>query len=390
MPEDLEPAARDMGDMGDMGGAAGNDAAMLSRNAQGLYWMGRYLERAEHLCQLLRLQVEALVDRPLPEIHFGWRRIYTSLGRLPPVGGDLDSGQGDDYTLADSYTLAGDLTFERSNPDSIRSCFAFGRENARQMRHCISAEMWTCLNLAWLRIRDLDVEDIWKVSPEGFYTETARAIDTFAGVAQTTMYRDEGWRFMRLGRFIERAQLRASLLLAQLAATRSPEDGEISGEGWTSLLRACHAFDAYERSHGVEVRPQRVLNMLVTDPLLPGTLCSSLDAAAAELSAIGTIPDARVEKAVTELLAAIGTAPDPRVEKAVAELLAAIGTAPDPRAEAAAKRLAGRLRAPIRDEWADRNDPEALLTRTGEYCRTLHDLVIAAYVDYAVEDPPAR
>ena len=154
---------------------------MLSRNAQGLYWMGRYLERVEHLCRLLRLQVEALVDRPIPEIHFGWRRIYACLDRQPPLGGGFEPDESDDYTLADSFTLAGDLTFERSNPDSIRSCFALGRENARQMRHCISAEMWTCLNLGWLRIRDLEIEDIWKVSPESFYAQTTREIDTFTG-----------------------------------------------------------------------------------------------------------------------------------------------------------------------------------------------------------------
>ncbi len=324
---------------------------MLSRNAQGLYWMGRYLERAEHLCRLLRLQVETLVDRPIREILFGWSRIYDSLGRQPP-GGGLDAGASDDYTLADSFTLAGDLTFERTNPGSIRSCFAAGRENARQMRHCISAEMWTCLNLAWLRIRDLDIEDVWAVSPEGFYARTEREIDTFTGVAEATMYRDEGWRFIRFGRSIERAQLCTALLLAQLAATQSPEDGETSGEGWTSLLRACHAFDAYERSYSIEVRPEQVLDLLVTDPLLPGSLCSSLDTAAAEL--------------------------------------AAIGTAPDPWAGAAAERLAGRLCALIRYEWADRHDPQALLAQTGEYCRTLHDLVTAAYIDYDVDDLPVR
>ena len=342
MPEDLEPAGRDMS------GAVENEAAMLSRNAQGLYWMGRYLERTEHLCHLLRLQVEALVDRPLPEIHFGWSRIYAGLGRLPP-GGDLDSGESDDYTLADSYTLAGDLTFERSNPDSVRSCFAFGRENARQMRHCISAGMWTCLNLAWLRIRDLDIEDVWKVSPEGFYAETARAIDTFTGVAEATMYRDEGWRFMRLGRFIERAQLLIALLSAQLATGRRLDDA--SGADWTSLLRACHASDAYERSHGVEVRPDRALDVLVTDPRLPGSLHRSLNTAAEELAAIGPSPDARTG--------------------------------------AEAQGLAGRLCTLVRDEWPG-NDHEVFLARAGEHCRKLHDLVIAAYVDYAVEDLPIR
>ena len=99
---------------------------MLSRSAQGLYWMGRYLERAEHLCRLLRLETEALVDRSPREIYFGWSRIYGSINRLPP-GGTLEIGD-DLFTLVDSYTLADDLTFEHSNPDSVWSCFALGRE----------------------------------------------------------------------------------------------------------------------------------------------------------------------------------------------------------------------------------------------------------------------
>ena len=322
---------------------------MLSRSAQGLYWLGRYLERAEHLCRLLRLQVEALVDRPISEIHFGWSRIYTGLGRQPPWG-DLKSDESDDYTLADSYTLAGDLTFERDNPNSVRNCFALGRENARQVRHCISAEMWTCLNLAWLRIRDLDIEDIWQVSPESFYAETAQEIATFAGVAAATMYRDEGWRFMRLGHFIERTQRLVALLLAQLAAGRAA--GETSDPAWTSLLRSCQAFDAYKRSYSVEIQPDRVLDLLVADPLLPGSLCRALDALAAEL--------------------------------------AAIGPSPNERAGAAAERLAGRLCALIRYEWPDCEDREALLAQADEHCRRLHELVTAAYIDYAVEDSPVH
>ena len=322
---------------------------MLSRSAQGLYWMGRYLERAEHLCRLLRLQVEALVDRPISEIHFGWSRIYTGLGRQPPWG-DLKSDESDDYTLADSYTLAGDLTFERDNHDSVRNCFALGRENARQVRHCISAEMWTCLNLAWLRIRDLNIEDIWRVSPESFYAETVREIDTFTGVAEATMYRDEGWHFMRLGRFIERAQLLVALLLAQLAAGRT--QGETSDPDWTSLLRSRQAFDAYKRSYSVEIQPDRVLDLLVTDPLLPSSLCRVLDALAAEL--------------------------------------AAIGAGPNSRAGAAAERLVGRLCALIRYEWPDQEDREALLAQVGEHGRKLHALVLAAYIDYAVEDAPVH
>ena len=323
---------------------------MLSRSAQGLYWMGRYLERAGCLCRLLQLQVEALVDRPVPEIQLGWRRIYAVLDRQPPFGGHFESDESDDFALADSYTLAGDLTFERSNLESLRSCFALGRENARQMRHCISAQMWTCLNLSWLRIRDLDIEDIWKVSPESFYSRTTQDIDTFIGVAEATMYRDEGWRFMQIGRFIERAQLLVALLLAQIATGRAPDTAPEAG--WTTLLRAWQAFDAYKRGHSVEVRPDRVLDLLVADPLLPGSLHRSLVTLASELAAIGPGPNAR--------------------------------------AGVAAERLAGRLCALMRYEWPDHPDRPALLSQAREHCLKLHDLVNAAYVDYDIEDAPIR
>ena len=321
---------------------------MLSRSAQGLYWMGRYLQRAEHLCRLLRLQAEALVDRPIREIYFGWKRLYGSMNRQPPFGDlELDS---ESYTLADSYTLAGDLTFERSNPDSVWSCLSQGRENARQVRHCISAEMWIRLNLTYLRVRKLDIETIWKTSPESFYAETAAEIDTFSGVAESTMYHDDGWSFMQFGRLIERAQLAVALLLFQLTATRGA-DGT-SGADWTTLLRAYHAFEAYSGRFSGEVQPGKVLDLLIADPLLPGSLCRSFDMAAATLAAIGPGADAR--------------------------------------SGAGAQRLAGRLGAMVHYDWPDSEDHEKFLSQVGKYCRELHRALTAAYFDYSIEDAPAR
>ena len=316
---------------------------MLSRSAQGLYWMGRYLERAEGLCRLLQIQSEALVDLPVREIHFGWMRIYGSMGQNPPVAG-LQLGD-DDFTLADSYTLADHLTFERMNPGSVWSCFSLARESARQMRHCISAEMWTRMNLTYLKIREMSIQDIWPTSPESFYAETLAELDTFAGVAESTMYRDEGWSFMQLGRYIERAQLTTTLLMAQFEAERV--NVAEPGTGWTSLLRISHAFDAYSRRFGVEVVPGRVLDLLVTDDLLPNSLCRSLDIAAEEL--------------------------------------AAIGPGPDSRGSDAARRLAGRLSALVHYEWPDREDHEGLLSQVNQFCRDLHQLVTDTYFEYSVD-----
>ena len=157
---------------------------MLARNAEGLYWLGRYVERTSHLCRLMREQMETLVDRPVREINFGWRRIYGALRRRPPGPAIGFGGFDDDFTLADSFALADDLTFERSNPDSVWSCFAAARENARQMRQCITGDMWASLNLPYLRLRDLRIKDIWKTPPEGFYAEVSRDLDTFMGVVE--------------------------------------------------------------------------------------------------------------------------------------------------------------------------------------------------------------
>ena len=123
-------------------------------------------------------------------------------------------------------------------------------------------------------------------------------IDTFVGVAAATMYRGEGWRFMQLGRFIERAQLLAALLLAQLNAEEHVE--ESSDADWTGLLRLCHAFEIYNRRFSVAVDARHVLDLLVTDPLLPDSLGRSLDRAAEEIAAIGPGPDARSSEAAPD------------------------------------------------------------------------------------------
>ena len=315
---------------------------MLSRSAQSMYWMGRYLERTEVLCRLLRLQMEALVDRPPRDIHAGWRRLYATLGRTPP-GGSLGPVQGEEFTLADSFTLAGDLTFDRQNPDSIWNCFANCRENARQMRHRISAEMWRTLNLAYLRIRALEIQDIWAASPEDFYAGVGAEIGTFAGVVETTMYRDEGWRFLQLGRRIELSLLVSSLLVQQLAM--DVESGEFAEPDWTGLLRAYQAAEVYHRRYGILVHPISVLDLLVTDPLLPGSLCRSFNT--------------------------------------IDEHLAALGPGPGEASGAEARRVATALTHMPESGWsAEAADRLGLLARTAEQCRELHFLVNGAYFDY--------
>ena len=311
---------------------------MLSRNASGIYWMGRYLERTELLCRLMRKQVETLVDRPLREIVFGWRRLYGGLNTVPPDGDELE--------LQSDEDLARHLTVDKTNQDSVFSCFEKGRENARQMHHCISSEMWLCLNTAYQRFQRFEFDQSWNGSPEMIYIETAQNINTFIGVAETTMYRDENWHFMQLGRFIERTQATAAMLLSQIRAARRHR--MIFEADWVSLLRVYQAHDAYTYQYGIKFEPDNVINLLVTDPFLPRSLFRSIKAAHGQLTVLS---------------------PGPIVQ--LSDL---------------ADRVAGRITMLLRYEWPDSDEPEQLIETVYEHALHLHNCIIDAYIDYPLED----
>ncbi len=346
---------------------------MLSRSALGLYWIGRYLERAQHACRLIADQFETMKDRPVDEIDKGWRRLYGGLRRVP-VGGALTSNLDDEgFMLVDAFTLADDLTFEAGNPDSICSSLANARENARQVRHVVDEDLWSCLNLAFFDLLDLGIADIWQDRPGEFYRRTEDAVRTFFGIAESNMYRDDGWHFLQLGRFVERAQLLSSLLEAQLAVypaggtdsgptsdVATPE-AETSDEGagaaadadpdWLSLLRICAAREAYGRLHSLHYDPAAVVDFLVADPLLSRSIRYALAQVCAALDAVS---------AGRPLIAEAG-------------------------------RRAGRLAASIDYDWPNRDpaDEEAIratLRGIGDSCRRLHDDIDAAYFSYGLGD----
>ena len=239
---------------------------MLSYAADGLYWVGRYMERAEHLCRLLRNQIEALEDCSIETIDRRWRRLYRSMGREPVAGKLLPSPQNEDYMFADAYTLVDDLTFEAHNPDSLRAYISSARENARHVRNALSDEMWTCLNSTYLGISPWKIQDIWNDQPSEFYARTEADIQTFIGVSNSSMYRDEGWHFLQAGRFVERVQLVAALLDSQLLVDQ-PDDPDALAD-WESLLQICQARGTFRRFHSLHYEPSQVIDILVSNPLL--------------------------------------------------------------------------------------------------------------------------
>ncbi len=330
---------------------------MLSRSALGLYWIGRYLERAQHSCRLIADQLETMKDRPVDEIDKSWRRLYGGLRRVP-AGGELSSNLGDEgFMLVDAFTLTDDLTFDAGNPDSIRGCLANARENARQVRNVVDEDLWACLNLAFFDLRDLGITDIWRDRPGDFYRRTEDAVRTFFGIAGSNMYRDDGWHFLQLGRFVERAQLISALLEAQLAVypaggpTANQAVDQAADPDWLSLLRICAAREAYGRLHSLHYDPAAVVDFLVADPLLSRSIRYALGQVGQALDAVS---------AGRPLIAEAG-------------------------------RRAGRLAAAIDYDWPNRDpaDEEAIratLRGIGESCRRLHDDIDAAYFSYGPED----
>lgn len=248
---------------------------ILARVADSFYWMNRYLERVEHTARLLGLQLERLPSSPAREIAAGWRRLFRSLATRPP-GADIYGGpeDDDDFFFADGYALTDHLTFEAANPASIVFCLTAARENARQVRDSISNPTWSSLNREYLRLRATALVDVWAREPTTLYQSIVEAVHLFDGVCASSMRRDAGWHFMRLGRFVERAQLIGSLLGAHCAAVR---DAAVEEGDWAGLLRGCQAFEAYCHLHGARVRGREVMDFLIYDPELPHSLRFAVD-----------------------------------------------------------------------------------------------------------------
>lgn len=312
---------------------------MLARIAADFYWLGRCAERIEQTARLLEYQLVRLVDRPAEELAVGWRAIYRALGQAPP-GAAAEGDEAEAFLIPDAYTLAGNLLEEGANPDAALSCWRQGRENARRVRAQLPLPVWTCFNQGYLWMRESDFAAAWAESPVSLARGTIDRMRLFAGVVDAVMSRDDAWRFLELGRFIERTQHQAALLGAWV---------EFAGEegaalSWEGLLHACGAYEIYCRRRSMRVRREDVLGFLARDPELPRSLRFALQ----------------------------------RVE----ERLAGVDPAGARYPLAPPHRMALRLTAAIEMEGAGTSGEAGGFFRSiGSDARALHDLVMAAYVN---------
>lgn len=241
---------------------------MLSRVADSLYWMSRYLERAEHTARLIDVHLNLMLDDPRQDVsHRRWNQILRSLHQ-PPVSAS---------SFTDEEQMMRDLTFDSANPASIESVIASARENARQVREEISSEMWTQLNQLYLHVKEINFEEVWERQPHEFFRDVRNGAHLFQGITASTMVRAEGWHFIQLGRYIERALLITTFLdihyrafaLSDTLYNRQSVDDYFQ---WLGLLRFFTAFEAYTKVYNADLRTDRITEFLLLNAEFPHSL----------------------------------------------------------------------------------------------------------------------
>ena len=252
---------------------------MLSRVANSIYWMCRYIERAENVARFVDVNLHLSLDFP-GEDEQQWLPLVVTTGDEKPF-----------REIHDRYTkenVLHFLTFERRNPNSILSCLTEARENARSVRESISAEMWEHINHFYLMVRERRTTPPSDENIHEFYEAIRSAGQQFMGVTDATMTHGEAWHFCRLGRLIERADKTSRILdVKYFILLPSPEDvgTPLDDIQWSALLRSASALEMYRQRHG-QIAPIRVVEFLVLDREFPRAVLYCLTKANESLHAI--------------------------------------------------------------------------------------------------------
>lgn len=314
---------------------------MLSRVADTLLWMSRYLERAEHAARLLDLQLHTMLEAP-GSAEPRWQRILDSLYVPMPKG------------EADAYALTRLLTFAAANPNSIAVCISGARENARNVREQISSEMWEHLNRLSMQVRQANLDHLWESEPHSFFRAVKEGIHTFQGITDSTMNHGEGWHFIQAGRYIERTSAIARLLDIHFTSFADvPIDQTVREHflDWIGLLKSCTAFEAYCKVYTADLRPARIVEFLLLNHEFPHAVRFSANCLHSALIALEQTTESKRARQPS--------------------------------------RLAGRLRAVLDYGQVD----EVMRTGFHQYlrdveaqCEGVHQAIHQAYIEYPIHD----
>ncbi|MFO1487725.1 MAG: alpha-E domain-containing protein [Verrucomicrobiota bacterium] len=257
---------------------------MLSRVAESVYWMSRYVERAENVARFIGVNYQLTLDSPLQQADQQWMPLVNT------------SGDHEDfakrYGQATQQNVLHFLMTDPKNPNSILSCVRAARENARTVREIISSEMWLQLNKFYLLMNSTGADPRSLESPQELLEEVKLASHLFTGITNATMTHGEAWHFSRMGRMLERADktsrildVKYFILLRSVSDIGTPFD-DIQ---WAAVLRSASAFEMYRKCHG-RISPRKVVEFLLLDRDFPRAIQYCLIEARNSLHAISGTP----------------------------------------------------------------------------------------------------
>ena len=230
---------------------------MLSRIAESLFWIGRYVERADGTSRLLDVHLQLLLEDPWVDEDTACRSLLEVIGSETNYPNQLSR-----------QDLLSVLSVDRNEPSSISSSLNAARENARRVREIVSTELWECLNTTRSRMpRKVSIE-----RAHDFFGWVRERTALAVGIVESSTSRDEAWTFFTLGRSLERVDMTARLLATS-------ELTEASGPSWTTILRSCGAYEAYLRTYRGVPSATNAAEFLLLDRIFPRSVTFALSRA---------------------------------------------------------------------------------------------------------------
>ena len=243
---------------------------MLSRVANSLYWMSRYIERSENVARLLDVNLQLMLDFADfndDQLREHWLPILCSAGDEETFF-KL-------YKNVDSESVTEFLTFREENPNSILSCLFTARENARQVRDQISLEMFEALNECYLFLKSKNAREVWRSGAHEFFEQIKKYSHLFQGLTDSTFTRNEGYEFINLGKFLERADKTTRILDIKyhiLLPSIADVGGAVDAAQWQAILRSTSALEAYRKFHVEDILPSKVAEFLIFSTTFPRSI----------------------------------------------------------------------------------------------------------------------
>jgi uncharacterized alpha-E superfamily protein len=242
---------------------------MLSRTAENLYWLARYMERAETMARLLEVGYRMAM---MPSAAEGYRNEWASLVAAAGSSPGFEAKFGEAYRQRDVETW---LFYDRENPSSVVSCIETARQNGRAVRTALTTEMWEALNGAFLEIPGIEREPRTDAFLPKLCEWTKRQGALLRGATETSHLQNDGYDFLNLGYYLERGDNTARLLDVKyyvLLPTTDMVGGTIDTYQWTTLLRSLSAFRAFHWAYGGEYTPRKIAHFLILNPACPRSL----------------------------------------------------------------------------------------------------------------------